>query len=121
METTLSQQIIAQLLGESLTPVVLLVAYIFAYIGIFFRWFWMYQTKGKIDPTTPVKFNLNYWLRDNLLPKLFSVMATFLLIFISLRFAQELIGNVFSYWYALGVGLGLDYFASLLKKLSKTV
>jgi len=121
METSLFQQIVIELLGKDLTGVVLLVAYIFAFAGMFLRWYWMYQTKGKVNPETPVKFNLVYWLRDNLLPKLFGMLATFVIIFVSIRFPQELLGSAFSYVYAFTIGMSLDYVASVLKKLSKSV
>ena len=121
METTLSQQLVAELLGDKLTFTVLIAAYIFSFAGMFLRWYWMYQTKGKPDPTTPVKFNLGYWVRDNILPKLFGIFATFIIIFVSIRFPQELLGSAFSYVYAFTIGMSLDYVSSVLKKLSKTV
>lgn len=114
-------QVINEMLGEKLTGVVLITAYVFAFAGMFLRWYWQYQVKGKPDPSTPQHFVLTYWLKDNLLPKLFGVLATLIILFVSLRFPQEVLGSAFSYFYAFTVGISLDYVSSLLKKLQKSV
>lgn len=121
MELTFLQQLALELLGKDLTPVVLVTAYIFSFAGMFLRWYQQYKDKGKPNPKTPRNFEWGYWFRDNLLPKLFGIFATIVILFISLRFPQELLGTVFSYAYAFGVGMSLDYISSLLKKLSKSV
>jgi len=114
-------QVVREMLGNSLNGITLLVAYIFAFCGMFLRWYWQYQTVGKPDPNTPREFKLGYWLADNLLPKLFGILATFIIIFVSIRFPQEVLGSAFSYFYAFTVGISLDYVSSLLKKLQKSV
>jgi len=114
-------QVVGELLGNELTMAVLITAYIFAFFGMFLRWYWMYQTKGKTDPNTPDNFILGYWLKDNLLPKLFGALATFIIIFISIRFPQEVLGTAFSYFYSFTVGIAFDYISSILKKLQKSV
>ena len=114
---TFIYKVMTELLGKDMTAVTYCVAYLFAFFGMFLRWYWMYQNKGKMDPTTPSKFVWSYWMRDNLLPKLFTTMATLILLFITLRFPQELLGKAFSYFYAFGVGIGFDYVSSILKKM----
>lgn len=116
-----AQQVLQGLLGDSMTSATYTVAYMFAFFGMFLRWYWQYQKKGKPDPNTPHTFVLSYWLQDNLLPKLFGMLATFVILFISLRFPQEVLGKAFSYFYAFTVGISLDYVSGLLKKMTKAV
>lgn len=111
------QQVVIELLGKELTTVILATSYIFAGIGIFLRWYWMYQRRGKPNPHTPHKFILSYWIRDNFVPAIVGIFATFILIFISLRFPKEIFGTAVSYMYAFMVGMSLDFVASKLKKL----
>lgn len=112
-----TSQVIQELLGSELTPVTLTVAYIFAGFGLLLRWYWQYYRKGRANPNTPQKFSLGFWLRDNLIPKLLGMIITIVVIFLSLRFPQQIAGDAFSYVYALGIGLGLDYFMDILKNM----
>lgn len=116
MEANFLNLVFSEILGTELTPVVLVTAYIFAFAGMFLRWWWLYDKKGKTDPQTPVKFNLVYWLRDNLSQRLMGVFASVILIFLSLRLSHDWFGAVVSYGYAFMVGLSLDYIASVVKK-----
>lgn len=113
----ITQQLLLELLGKDMTLVTLMVAYIFAACGLFLRWYWMYLKKGKGNPSTPDKFSLSFWLRDNAVPKLLGILSTIIVIFLSLRFPQQLAGDTFSYFYAVAIGIGLDYFIGLLKNL----
>jgi hypothetical protein len=94
--------------------------FFFAFIGLFFRWYFTAKKAIKTNPLTPAKFNIWYWLRDNLEPKLLSGIVTFLVLFISIRFAVNLVGYSASYFYALGVGICFDYFVDLIKNLRPT-
>ena len=91
--------------------------FFFAFIGLFFRWYFTARRAIKNNPLTPFKFNIWYWLRDNLEPKLLSGLVTCLVIFISIRFAVNLVGYNASYFYALIVGIAFDYFVDLIKNL----
>ena len=117
METTFIQQVVKELLGDSLTGVILVTAYIFSFAGIFLRWVGMYHTKGKPNPNTPKHFVFSYWIRDNLAPAVIGILATIVTIFITLRFPQEYFGTAFSYGYAFVVGMCLDFIASKFKLL----
>ena len=124
METdslSIYNQIIAELLGDQMTGVILITSYIFTFCGLFVRWYIRWLTIGKPNPKTPTKFILSYWLRDNLLPKLFGILATVITIFLTLRFANELFGATLSYAYAVMIGLGWDVVSDKLKKLQKSV
>lgn len=92
--------------------------FIFVLIGLFIRWFYTTR-KGikKIDNNTPMKFDLVYWIKDNIIPKSLSILVTFLIVFVTLRFPMEIVGIQFSMFYCLLVGLGLDYIIDKIKKL----
>lgn len=117
MEPSLFQQVVKELLGENLTIAVLIAAYIFAFFGMILRWFFQYNKYGKKNPDSPAKFSWSYWIKDNVLPKLAAVLATIIIIFVSIRFPQELFGTVFSYGYSFAVGMSLDYISSILKNI----
>lgn len=112
-----STQVMQQLL-EGFTPASLFVAYIFTICGLFIKWYLQYKLKGKTNPRTPEDFKLGFWLRDNLLPRMAGILFTIIVIFLSFRFAQELAGKTFSNFYALTVGIGLDFIIDKLKVLS---
>lgn len=88
---------------------------------MFIRWVFTYQYKGKSDPNTPKAFSFKYWIKDNFVPKLVSTLFTVVVIFVSIRFPQELLGKAFSYFYAFSIGIGFDYIVSLFKNLRKTL
>lgn len=115
---TFIQQVLKEFLGENMSEVTLFVAYAFAFAGMFIRWYFTYQTKGKSDPNTPDAFSFKYWFKDNFIPKLISTAFTVVVLFITLRFPQELLGKAFSYFYAFSVGLTFDYIISILKNLT---
>lgn len=97
------------------------VAFSFAFMGMFLRWFWNYRTKGKTNSKTPKKFSWSYWFRDNLLSKLMSIVSSCIVIFISLRFSSDLFGIAFTWFYSFTVGLCLDFFISKLKAIQPLV
>jgi len=94
-----------------------LTGFIFAFIGMFLRWYYKTRKSIKYNPETPNRFIFSYWIKDNLLPKLLSILSTLVVIFITLRFPTELISINFSFWYAFVVGLSLDYFVDKIKKI----
>ena len=93
------------------------VAFFFAFLGMFLRWVWHTNKAIQSNDTTPWKFDLAYWLRDNLLSKSLSIITTLIVIFISLRFSRDLMGVYFSCFYAFTVGLFLDFIVNKLKQL----
>ena len=91
-----------------------LFGFFFAGIGLFFTWVYKTRKSIKTNPETPVKFSWSYWFKDNLIPKLLSVISTMLVIFVSLRVAYYVGGQIFiggtvmSVIYSIGIGLSLD-------------
>ena len=112
------KELLGNILGSKLTWVGYTGALIFTFMGLYLRWYFKAKDGIKTDPNTPDKFVFSYWLRDNLLPKLAGIMATLIVIFLSLRFATEYFGLIPSMAMAVAVGLGFDYFMDFLKKLN---
>ena len=112
------KELLGNILGNKLTWVGYAGALIFTFMGLYLRWYFKAKDSIKTDPNTPDKFNFSYWLRDNLLPKLAGIMATLIIIFLSLRFATEYFGLIPSMAMAVVVGLCFDWFMDFLKKLN---
>lgn len=109
-------QIIHDLLG-SLSLVNYIVAFAFVLLALLVKWTYKTIDGVKNSPKTPAKFSWAYWWKDNLYPKLVSVLSCIISVFIILRFSNELIGQNFSYFFAFVVGFGLDYFVDKIKKM----
>jgi len=75
---------------------VYLACFILALCGLFFRWY--VTTKRGIKNNkneTPVKWNWEYWWKDNLVPFLLSLLFHVVTIFLSLRFVAEILPDNF--------------------------
>jgi len=101
----------------SLSWVTYLSAYIFAFVGMFLRWYFTTVKAVKCNTATPSKFILSYWLKDNLIHIIPGVGGSLALIFIALRFSVDLFGKPVSMLIAFGVGLFLDWVADTIKNL----
>lgn len=115
---TWQKELLGNILGNKLTWVGYAGALIFTFMGLYLRWYFKAKKSIDNDPKTPDKFNFGYWVRDNVLPKLFGILATLIIIFLSLRFATEYFGLIPSMAMAVAVGLCFDFFADYLKKLN---
>jgi amino acid transporter len=109
-------QILNDLLG-SLTIVNYIVAFFFVFLALLAKWTYKTIDGIKNSPHTPEKMDWTYWLKDNLYPKLVSLLSSVISVFIILRFSNDLVGQQFSYFFALVVGFGLDYFVDKIKKM----
>ena len=58
---------LANILGTDLDWVGYLSCFVFAFIGLFLRWYWKAKKGIKNNPTSPIKFSWQYWFSDNLL------------------------------------------------------
>jgi len=96
-------------------------AFIFAGVGIFIRWYITTRRGIRRSKRTPQKFNLWYWLRDNILKKLLTILGTTAVIFIFLRFSVEFFGKPASMFLSFLIGLFLDYLIDYLDKLRPDV
>jgi hypothetical protein len=65
-----------------------------------------------LSETSPVHFSFSFFWSDNFR----RIMTTVILVFLTLRFANELIGVDISLWGSLGIGLVHDSLAGILKK-----
>lgn len=72
------------------------------------------------NPKTADAFNWKYFGWGTIIRIILSALITMIVIFLSIRFAQELVGKTLSMFYALGVGLFIDRATQLLVKKRKT-
>jgi hypothetical protein len=110
-----------ELLFGGVPPYVYQIAFIFVFLGMFLRWYYTTR-KGIKNPEngSPAKFNFIYWIKDNLLSKLFAMLSAASVIFVTLRFSNELFGVEISMIYAFFVGLFFDYVADYLMSINPT-
>lgn len=110
-------QITHNLLGDSLTWISYVSAFIFSFFGMFIRWY--VRTKSGIlhNENSPHSFSFSYWIRDNILPKLTSILSTIIIIFISLRFSVEIFSVPVSMLFAFLIGLSFDYVFEKIQNL----
>ena len=107
-------EVLKQILGD-LTTVQVFAGFFFAFAGVLIKW-WVASTQSvKLSPKTPDKFSLVYWISTSV-HKLIGIVVTIVIVFLTMRFASELLGQTFSYFYCLGVGLALD---SIVEYISK--
>lgn len=114
----MKQDILKDLLGN-LTLVNYVVAFIFVLLTLIVKWVWKTIDSVKNDIKTPNQFSWGYWFKDNIIPKFLSFTGNMIAVFIVLRFSNEIIGQTFSYFLAILIGFGLDYYVDKLKKMQK--
>lgn len=103
------QKFLELILGTADVPTYL-AAFVFAIIGMLFVYRSKIQKRDKNSPNTPRTFSLKFFLHDNLVDIVFSLLAVFL----ALRFSVEYAGVELTMWYALAVGLGITKFVDYL-------
>ena len=96
-------------------------SFVFAFFGMFLRW--RYKTHKGIRTTerSPHTFKLDYWIRDNFVNKSYAILATYVAVFILLRFSQELLGYELKMIIAFFIGLFLDFLIDKLMNLNPDV
>lgn len=87
------------------------VLYFFACIGLAVSLLLHAEARDKSATSTPVKFSLVFLLTDNWK----RIFLSLLLIFIAIRFYPDLFHQDINPFVSLGVGLGLDKIAQLIK------
>lgn len=106
------------ILGDKLTGIGYISAFFFSFLGLFLRWvFTANKATKKYDNGTPNEFSWSYWFKDNLSPKLLSLLTNIIVIFLCLRFSVEWFGMIPSMIFAVTVGLCFDWFADFIKKI----
>lgn len=90
------------------------VSFVLALIGAFFSLRFQVAKRNKNSPETPQRFSVKFMLADNAM----RLLTTVLLIFIGLKFSQELLGAEVTQWGAIVIGLSLDKVSEFLKNQS---
>lgn len=114
-KTTISSDFWANFIG-GMNAGQFLAAMVMALVGVFLS---LLLASTKRDPNSarsPFHFSWSFLISDNAKRLYKSAATTLLVIFISLRFADHLIGKHASMIYALMLGLGLDQVIALWKK-----
>lgn len=120
-ESTFSK-VITNILGTSLDTAGYISAFFFAGLGLFLRSYYKTMRGIKNNPYSPDKFNLGYYLKNNLLSKCNTILFTIVVIFLGLRFPEMFgvkINFTIELFMLLGLLLGLffDWFSDKLKKM----
>jgi hypothetical protein len=106
----MKQAILNQLLGPG-EPSFFIAGFIFAMVGVLISLLISSSKRDISNPNTPNNFSWSYLIIDN--GK--RILLALLLILITLRFSNELIGANLTMWGALLIGLGWDRLAAYLK------
>ena len=86
---TTIQAIFKELLGPNLTSTTLIVCYIFSFIGAILFWAKHTISGIKNSDATPNKFSLSYWIQNNLLKKVATLLVNIIITFLWLRFYKD--------------------------------
>lgn len=121
-EKALKKEAEKKLFFGNVEPYVYKIGFVFAFIGMFIRWYYVTRKslkKQNADKNKEkVKFNFLYWLQNNLMNKIFSAIATTLVLFVTMRFIHELFNvDVITMFYCFIIGLFFDYFLDYLLKI----
>jgi hypothetical protein len=103
-----------QLFGLEPTPeniAIIIVGGVFALLGLAVNRLISVRKAIKENPKTPSKFDLKYFITDNWT----SIVLSLLLLFVGLRFTQELLGVDITMWVAFGIGFGLDKLTKVIE------
>ena len=95
-------------------------AFLFSFIGLFLRWYWTVRTGIKNNPESPNTFSWKYWVENNLIPKMLSVISTFFILYIGLRFSVDLFGVEASMFFAFAIGICFDFLVSKINSIKLT-
>lgn len=75
--------------------------FFFALIGMSFVYYLKIKKRNKSSNATPYSFSLKFFIQDNLVDLLFSIIG----IFVSMRFSVEYAGVEVTMIYSLGLGI----------------
>ena len=108
------KQFFNEFLG-GLTTNQVIISFILAFAGLYLKWYFKSYVGVHYNAQTPYQFSWKYWLSDNV-HRLKGMVATIIILFISIRFPKELLGVEFSYLWAFIAGLGIDWITEVIKK-----
>lgn len=92
-------------------PSEFLAYYLFAMLGAVLMLLFSTIKRDPNATSTPVHFSLSFLLSDNVK----RIVATLLLIYIAIRFAEQFLGMRMEDWKAIGLGFGSDRLSQLFK------
>lgn len=104
-----------EVLGKDNDPNVLGAAFLFALIGIFITLLLGTYARVPDSPTSPKGFSWSYLWSDNFK----RIVATLLMVVVSLRFIHDIFGFELSAWHGFIVGSGWDGLAFIIKQRTK--
>ena len=94
-------------------------AFFFSLLGVFLSLLLSTTKRDPLSERTPTKFNWKFLWSDNAIRLYKSTITTLIVIFLSIRFAKEHVGEEASMIYSLSIGLGIDKAIEKLKSWKK--
>lgn len=113
METL--KELFTLLLGLEPTPeniATILGGAFFSFVGLSLNYLYKVKKGIKENEKSPDKFSLKYFFEHNWR----DIAITLILIFVALRFTQELLGVEITMWVSFGIGFGIDKLQDILNK-----
>jgi hypothetical protein len=113
------KELFIQLLGVPFTSqnmAIVIAGAIFANIGLAVNYFFKVKKAIKTNDNSPDNFSIKYFIKNNWQ----DISLTILLVFVGLRFTQELLGLQITMWVAFIIGFGIDKLVDIINsKLPK--
>jgi flagellar biosynthesis protein FlhB len=116
MDSTGKFSIFRQEFWGTLNPELLAAAFVMALIGIALSALLFTTKRDPLSARTPTHFSWKFFWNDNTKRIVKSILTTVLILFITIRFSQELMGQKLTMFYAFGLGFGLDKVIEKLRK-----
>ena len=101
-----------ELIGQGNNISTLAAAFVFSLIGIFITLLLGTTARRPLSDSSPIHFSWSYLLSDNFK----RIVATLLMVIVSLRFMNDLFGFQLSSWHGFIIGSGWDGLAFLIKQ-----
>lgn len=108
------EQFISQFLGTN-DSIGILVSFSWAFLGFIASLSIGVSRRNKGSISTPRGFSWSFFVKDNIL----RFLGTILILFIGIVFHQELKGEPINTFKALVLGLGVDQIVAILKNINK--
>lgn len=116
MDSTGRFSIFRQEFWGALNPELLAAAFVMSLIGIALSALLFTTKRDPLSERTPTEFSWHFFWNDNVKRIIKSILTATLVLFITIRFSQELMGQKLTMFYAFGVGFGLDKIIEKLRK-----
>lgn len=107
-----------QYLFGGIEPFVYKFAFVFAFMGLFIKWYYVTKKGVKYSEKSPEKFNADYWISDNFYNKILSILFTYVALFLLLRFSNDILGFELTMFVSLVIGLTFEAMVEKLVNLT---